>query len=92
MLYHVAPYGYLLPTVYMSVAGIANPNLLACSCRTWISLYIARFYEEQWQSFSGSAWPKNGTGEVDTICTSLFVMCPTLPMFQGSYLPGAQTR
>ena len=43
----LAPYRYLLPTVYLSVADIANPDLLACGCRTWISLDIARFYDEQ---------------------------------------------
>ena len=39
----VAPYRYLLPTVYLSVADIENPDLLACDCQTWISLDIARF-------------------------------------------------
>ena len=29
----VAPYRYLLHTVYLFVADIANPDLLACSCR-----------------------------------------------------------
>ena len=42
----VVPYLYLLPTVYMSVSDITNPDLLACSCRTWISLDINRFSEE----------------------------------------------
>ena len=57
----VAPYRYLLPNMYLSVAVIANPDLLACGSRTWISLDIARFYEEHFQL---SAWPacsqKNG--------------------------------
>ena len=41
----VAPYRYLLPTLYLSVADIATPDL---------SLDIARFY---CQKSSGSAWP-----------------------------------
>ena len=28
--------------VYLSVTDIANPDLFACSCRTWISLDISR--------------------------------------------------
>ena len=51
----VAPHRYLLPTVYLSVADIANLDLFAGSCRTLISLGITRFYEEQCQPFSGSA-------------------------------------
>ena len=42
----VATYRYLLPNLYLSVAGIANPDLFACSSRACISLDIARFYEE----------------------------------------------
>ena len=53
----VAPYQYLLSTVYLSVAYIANPDSFACGCGTWIHLNIARFYEEQCQPASGSAWP-----------------------------------
>ena len=53
----VAPYRYLLPNLYFSVADIANPDLFACGGRTWISLDIARFYEQQRQPSSGSAWP-----------------------------------
>ena len=33
----VAPYRYLLPNLYLSVADIANPDLFACGSRTWIS-------------------------------------------------------
>ena len=51
----VAPYRYLLPNTYLSVADIANPDLLVCYCRTWISLYIARFNEEQCQPSRKSA-------------------------------------
>ena len=75
----VAPYRYLLPNLYLYGADIANPDLIACSSRTWISLDIARFYEEHCQPSSGSAWPacpNNGNrapiavaGGVDTICT-----------------------
>ena len=63
MINPVAPYRYLLLNLYLSVVDIANPDLLACGSRTWISLNIARFYEEHWQPSSGSAWPvcpKNG--------------------------------
>ena len=59
----VAPYRYLLPNLYLSVAAIANLDLFACGSRTWISLDIARFYEEHCQPSGGSAWPtcpKNG--------------------------------
>ena len=55
MLNHVAPYRCLLPNVYLSVTDIANPELLVCGRRTRISLDITRFYEEQYQPFSGSA-------------------------------------
>ena len=53
----VAPYRYLLPNLYFSVADIANPDLVACGSWTGISLDIARFYEEHCQPSSGSAWP-----------------------------------
>ena len=59
----VAPYRYLLSNLYLSVEDIANPDLFVCGSRTWISLDIARFYEEHCQPSSGSAWqdcPKNG--------------------------------
>ena len=59
----VAPYRYLLLNLYLYVADIANPDLLACGSRTWISLDIDRFYAEHFQPSSGSAWPacqKNG--------------------------------
>ena len=42
----VAPYRYLFPNLYLSVADIANPDLFACGSRTWISLDIVRVYEE----------------------------------------------
>ena len=75
----VAPFRYLLPNLYFSVADIVNPVLFACGSRTWISLDITRFYEEHCQPSSGSAWPACqktvigppllGAGGVDTICT-----------------------
>ena len=42
----VAPYRYLLPNWYLSVADIVNPDVFVCGSRTWISLDIAHFYEE----------------------------------------------
>ena len=39
----VAPYRYLLPTVYLSVTDILNPRLLACGCQTWISMMSDTF-------------------------------------------------
>ena len=74
----VAPYRYLLPNLYLSVADIAYSDLFACGSRTWISLDIALFYEEHCQPSCGSAWPlaQNGNrapiagaGGVDRICT-----------------------
>ena len=46
-----------MTNLYLSVAYIANPDLFACGSRTWISLDIARFYEEHCQPSSGSPWP-----------------------------------
>ena len=51
----VAPYRYLLPNLYLSVADIAHPDLFACISRTWIHLDISRFYEEHYQPSSRSA-------------------------------------
>ena len=53
----VAPYRYLLPNLYLSVADIANPDLFACGSRTWISLDIGCFYEAHYQPSGWSAWP-----------------------------------
>ena len=39
----VAPYVYLLPTMYLFMADIANPDLFVCGCRSWICLDITRF-------------------------------------------------
>ena len=52
-----APYRYLFSTVYFSVADMANPVLFVCGCRTWICFDMVRFYEEQCQPSSRSAWP-----------------------------------
>ena len=53
----VAAYGYLLPTVYLFMEDIANPDLFVCGCWTWIYLDITRFYDEHRQPSSGFAWP-----------------------------------
>ena len=50
---HVAHYRYLIPNMYLSVADITKPVLLMCCCRTWISLDIVCFYEEQCQPSNG---------------------------------------
>ena len=36
MFNRVAPYRYLLPNLYLTVADIANPDLFACGSRTWL--------------------------------------------------------
>ena len=54
----VAPYRYLLPNLYLYVADIANPDLLASSSRTWIRLDIERFYKLHYQPSSGTGFPK----------------------------------
>ena len=41
----VTPDRYLLPTVYLFMTDIANPDLFGCCCRTWIHLDITCFYE-----------------------------------------------
>ena len=61
----VAPFRYLLPNLYLSVANIAIPDLIACGSRSSISLDIARFYEEHCQPSCGAVGrtgglPKNG--------------------------------
>ena len=45
----VAPYGYLLPNMYLFIADITNPDSFVCCCLTWISLDITRICEEQRQ-------------------------------------------
>ena len=59
----VEPYRCLLTTVYLSVSDIANPDLFACGCRTWISLYITCFHKKR---EIGS--PLLGAGVTSTIC------------------------
>ena len=77
----VAPYGYLLPNVYLFMADIENPDLSVCVCRTWICLDITRFYEEQRQPSSGSPKetlfgpPLLGAGGFDAICTVVCNRC-----------------
>ena len=41
----VAPYGYLLPTVYLFIADIVNLYVFVCGYGTWIYFDITRFYE-----------------------------------------------
>ena len=48
---------YLLPTVYLCMVDIANPDLLVCCCQTWICLDITLFYEELSQSYSMAGMP-----------------------------------
>ena len=52
----VAPYRYLLTTMYLFMAYIANTNLFVCGWRTWICLDIIGFYREQRHLSSGPAW------------------------------------
>ena len=47
MINPVAPYRYLLANMYLFMADIANPDVIGCCCRTWISFVISCFYEEQ---------------------------------------------
>ena len=44
MFNHVAPYRYLLPTMYLFMADIEIPYLFVCGCRTCICLDIARVF------------------------------------------------
>ena len=73
MFNYVAPSRYILPNLYLSVVDIANPNLLGCGCRTWISLDIALFYEDS------ASHPLLWAGGVDTICQTAV----TAPPFVG---------
>ena len=43
---------HMLPTMYLFMADIANPDLFMCGCRTCICLDITRFNEEQRQPWS----------------------------------------
>ena len=86
----VAPYRYLLPNFYMSVADIANPDLSTYGSRTWISLDIAHFMR---RIVSGSAWPAFpktligapllGARGVETICTGFARPPETAPRRVG---------
>ena len=55
----VAPYRYMLHNLCLSVADIANSDLFACGSRTWISIDIARFYEERCQP--SHYWERKGS-------------------------------
>ena len=80
----VAPYGYILPTVYLFMADIANPDLFVCGLRTWICLNMTRFDEEQRQPSSRSAWPP---------CPKNSESCPyCYPICFGGGMPYITTR
>ena len=66
----VAPYGYLLPNMYLFIADIANPDSFVKCCRHWVCIDITRFYEEQRQPSSGSAWPDCQKMTVCICCNS----------------------
>ena len=90
----VAPYGYLLPNMYLFTTDIAHPASFVCCCFTWISLDITRVCEQQRPPSSGPAWPAcppktvnrspiAGAGEFDTICTAVCVTDVTAPPLVG---------
>ena len=54
---HTTVHGVHPHKYHYFMADIANSDLFMCGYRTWICLDITRFYEEQRQSSSGSAWP-----------------------------------
>ena len=84
----VAPYGYLLPNMYLFIADIANPDSVCC-CRTWICLDITCFHEEKCQLSSGSAClacQKTVNWEVSTQFTQQFVSDVTAPPHVGCHL------
>ena len=39
----VAPYGYMLPNMYLFITDVANPDSFVLCCRTWIFLDITHF-------------------------------------------------
>ena len=90
--YPIAPYRLRLPTMYLYMAVMTNPELFAYSCRAWICLGISRFYEEQCQPSSGSAWPSSPkkrligpllTGGINTICITVYEAVVTDPPLLG---------
>ena len=79
----VAPYLYLLPNLHLSEANIANPDLLVCGSRTWISLDIARFYEEHCQPSSAQktvigphCWGWEGSTQFARVCQTAVTAPP----------------
>ena len=70
----VAPYGYLLPIMYLLKADVTIPALFVCGCQIWICLDITRFYEEPRQPSSMAGLVKKevnlppllGAGDFDT--------------------------
>ena len=71
----VAPYGYLLPTVYLFLADFANPDLFVCGGRTWICLDITRFYEGPHAQKTVNRASLLGEGGFDIICTAICMRC-----------------
>ena len=70
----VLPYRYLLPTMYLFMTDIANPDLFVCCFQTWICIDITLFCDEQRQLSSWSAWPAcppQKTVNRDTIATAV---------------------
>ena len=81
MFNHVAPYGYLLPDMYLFIADIADPDSLVRCCRTCICLNITLFYEDQRQASSGFASGSHYWGrEVSTQFSQQFVSAVTAPL------------
>ena len=62
----VAPYRYLLPTIYWFMTNIANSDLFVCGCQTCISLH-GRLVQET----SKSGHHCRGSEGFDTICTAV---------------------
>ena len=50
---HVAPYGYMLPNMYLFTTDIVNPDYFVCCCRTWISLDITHFVSSSASHLAG---------------------------------------
>ena len=77
----VAPYLYLLPTIYLFMADITNTDLFVCGCRTWMCSTSPAFVRS---SASHTAGPHGrfaqkrsignslvGAGGFDTISTAV---------------------
>ena len=72
----VAPDGYLLPTVYLFMADIANQDLFVCGCGICICLHIARFYKKKIaKNGNWGGVTIAGAAGLDTICTAVYNRC-----------------